>query len=79
MPVALGRVVGIWGSWRRPVCVGGHRCCLGRRSRGLAGVFGRPRERDINLLLGEVLGLEEGYALLQGRAGNRRVLEDWGA
>ena len=78
MPVSLGRIARIWGCWRRPVCiVAGYRRCLGRRGRGLIRVFGSARERDINFLLGEVLGLKECYPLLQGRAGNGRVLEDW--
>lgn len=43
----------------------------------MAAIFSSTGKGDIDLLLGEVLGLQECYALLQGRAGNRRVLEDW--
>lgn len=54
---------------------------LGRRARGswrrrVAGVFGCAGERDVYLFLCEVLGLEEGDALVERRAGDRRVLQD---
>jgi hypothetical protein len=37
------------------------------------------REGSIDFFLGEVLGLEKGYPLLNGRAGDGGVLEDWRA
>jgi hypothetical protein len=41
----------------------------------MAGIFGGGAcQRNVHFLLGEVLGLEKGNALLEGRAGNRRVL-----
>jgi hypothetical protein len=43
---------------------------------GIVGVFGGARERDVDFLLREVLGLQEGDALLYGGAGDRGILED---
>lgn len=42
----------------------------------MAGVFGCAGERDVYLFLCEVLRLEEGDALVERRAGDRRVLQD---
>jgi hypothetical protein len=44
----------------------------------LAGVFGGGGacKRDVDFFLGEVLGLEEGDALLKRRAGDGRILQD---
>lgn len=42
----------------------------------MAGVFGCASECDVHLLLCEVLGLQKGDALFEGRARNGRVLKD---
>lgn len=43
----------------------------------MAGLFGRPREREVYLFVREVLRLEEGNALLKGRARNGGILKDY--
>lgn len=51
-------------------------CGALRRDNSETGVFGCACERDIDFLLGEVLGLQEGYSLVQRRARDRRILQD---